>query len=142
MSEGPLSDAAMDEMFHRLEEQIGRNPHCLCTKGDHGHPAGKCPTRASVVIKLHMAGNCRRARLGRPDLVDEDGNGMQVICARCWEFTQLYVRTMIRLSWISLDAIAVKSGTPIQTPTCECGMELVDPDRITWKVEDLPDEDS
>lgn len=142
MSEEPLSDAALEEMFTRLETEIGRSPHCCCTKGDHGHPSGQCPTRAALVVKLHMCGNCRRARLARPDLIDEEGNGTQVICRYCYDVMKLYVRSTIRLTQTALEAIALQTGTPVRTPMCECGIELVDPDRIAWIVEELPDADS
>jgi hypothetical protein len=102
-----------------LEEQFATHV-CLCAKHDHGHPSGDCRNPAAVVVSLHMVMNCKRARLARPDLIDEDGNGRQILCTGCWEAMQGWVRAGIALTATMTELLGTLPAV------CDCGRDVSD----------------
>ena len=141
---GPLPPN-MDAMFVQLEGQFTTR-HCLCPRHHHhGHAATECPHPAAVVVKLHMSHNCIAARKHRPDLIDENGDGVQILCADCYQHLREWVVHNIAQTEVIIDGLIASGEAPELSPedvrhfytTCECGRNTADINQTVRVIEEI-----
>jgi hypothetical protein len=128
-----FSPDEIDKLFVSITEQVHGPRSCLCPSTTHAeiHPANQpCPHPAVVTVRLHMVANCKIAHQMRPDLIDPEGFGTQVMCQKCSNEMRDYVSRAIMAT---IEYIAQRSallGQPPPRPVCECGLDITEVDNI------------